>query len=170
MLQGCWMPWYLERIAVSLRGPRLSSWAWASLCLVHSWRGLCISALGRATASSPVRAVYRSARASLCPLYSPYSSWNNAACRGLFAPVHGIFQRPTQSYCLAWAFPLPGIISPALFWVATGWKAEQKLDKGWSKVRQKCSTYSGSCAAPGCDTLRQSETDRLRTLRHVAPV
>ncbi len=100
-------------VTVSLRGPRLQPWARASLCLVQGWRGLCISALGRATASSPVRAVYRSARASLCPLYSSCPSWNNAAGAVVCSRLSTASAKgPRKSILPAWAFPLPVTLSP----------------------------------------------------------
>ncbi len=113
----------LRRVACTARvaglpsRPALSSLARACLRLASRWPRLCCKAAGCRGCCAchgvlQMPALIAGVRASLCPLYSSCPSWHNDGAVACHRPCHGIFQRPMQSYCLAWAFPLPVTLSP----------------------------------------------------------
>ncbi len=68
---GCRGMW-LERIAVSLRGPCLQPWARASLCLAPGWRGLCCKPDGcRGMSRASCRGIQEPARVVPLALRGP---------------------------------------------------------------------------------------------------
>ncbi len=104
---------WLERIAVSLRGPRLQPWARASLCLMHGWRGLCDDAVCRGgRVGLCVTAGWSGPRlllecGPLCVSCTPRALHGTmtAPWRGVRS-CHGIFQWPTQVYPACVGLPI----------------------------------------------------------------